>query len=463
MADTQDLTQGAILGHFRRLAVPAAIGMVFSTLYNVVDVWFAGRLNTDAQAGMALAFQAIFILITVGFGLGAAMSSLVGNALGAREQARAQTFAAQGVAYGILASAALMVFGLVVGPQVIAFLSTPGPYRVAATDYFRLMLLAVPGFVLAFGINGSLQAQGDTKSMQYAMAAAFLANIGLNPLLIYGIKGLIPGFGLAGIALATVVSQTGVLLFLFGRLRRSGLGQGLSFSRLTPQRQAFAAITAQLVPTTFATSVMMIAGLVVQYYMKGFGTAAVAAYGIALRVEQLFLLPALAITGSLLPIAAQNYGAGATDRVRQSLFTCWRIGFAYLALACPVLWLAAPALMGLFTPDQQVVAVGVSYLHVDGLILPAYMMLFAINSFLQALKKPIWTLWIGLYRQAFGVAAFSWLYVVGLGFGVEGVWFGIATSVLTGLVLALLVAGRVARSLIGGLFRRQAAEGAAAE
>ncbi|MEC8197300.1 MAG: MATE family efflux transporter, partial [Pseudomonadota bacterium] len=75
-----DLTRGPISGHFRTLAVPAAMGMLFSTLYNVVDVYFAGQISTDAQAGMAIGFQAFFIMMSMGFGIGSAMGALVGNA-----------------------------------------------------------------------------------------------------------------------------------------------------------------------------------------------------------------------------------------------------------------------------------------------------------------------------------------------------------------------------------------------
>ena len=106
-----------------------------------------------------------------------------------------------------------------------------------------------------------------------------------------------------------------------------------------------------------------------------------------------------------------------------------------------------------FTADPDVIAIGVSYLRIDGFILPIYMMLFAINSFLQALKRPIWTFWIGVYRQAFGVAFFSWIYVGLFGFGVIGVWFGIATSVVSGWLISLVVAEFVARKSIGGLWK----------
>lgn len=452
MTRARDLTVDSIPGHFRALAVPAAIGMVFSTLYNVVDVYFAGMLHTEAQAGLSIAFQAFFVLFTVGIGLGAAMGALVGNAIGGKDQDGARRMVAQGLSYGLIATIALMAFGAWMGPRLIVFLSVEGGYRDAGIAYFNVLLLAVPGFVLAFGANGILQAQGDTVSMQYALIAAFFVNCGLDPLLMFGIPGVWGGIGFDGIALATVISQTGVMLYVVARALRTDLGKALETSAFRPDPGSFWQITVQLFPTSFAMIVMISAGFVIQYYLKSFGEPAVAAYGIALRIEQLFLLPVFGLTGALLPIVAQNFGAGQADRVREALFDCWKFGLAFMCLACPALWFAAEAAMRGFSADPDVIRIGVSYLHVDGVILPAYMMLFAINAFLQALRKPIWTVWIGIYRQAIAVALFVWIYVVVFGLGIWGVWFGVATSVLTGLALSLVVAHLVAKPLIGGLF-----------
>lgn len=110
--------------------------------------------------------------------------------------------------------------------------------------------------------------------------------------------------------------------------------------------------------------------------------------------------------------------------------------------------------MGLFTSDPEVIRVGVSYLHVDGFVLPFYMMLFSINSFLQALQKPIWTLWIGVYRQGIAVALFVWIFVRVLEFDVWGVWFGVALAVISGWGFAMFVARKVGREVIGGLWAR---------
>ena len=108
--------------------------------------------------------------------------------------------------------------------------------------------------------------------------------------------------------------------------------------------------------------------------------------------------------------------------------------------------------MGLFTDDGEVIAIGATYLRVDAFLFPVFMMLFSINSLLQALKRPIWTLWISIYRQGFGVAFFVWLLVGPLAFGVVGVWLGIAIAVTSGWGVAMYLASRVSKQLIGGLW-----------
>lgn len=440
-----DLTTGSMLGHFRTLAIPAALSMLFSTLYNVVDVYFAGQISTEAQAGLAIGFQAFFILMAIGFGLGSAMSALVGNAKGSKDSAQARLLAAQGIGFGILATVALMIAAIWLGPALINLVSEPGTYRDAATQYFYWLIFSLPGFLLAYGANGILQAHGDSVTMQRAMMVAFLANIGLNPLLIYGVPGLIPAMGFNGIALATVISQTGVMAFVLFNALKLDILRGITLTDLTPRLDTYRFIVAQMLPTSTAMMVMFISGFVVQFALKGFGGEAIAAYGIALRIEQILLLPVLGMTGALLPIAAQNFGTGEHERVRDALFLCWKLGFAITLVATPLLLFAGWLPMGFFTDDPEVKRIGVSYLKVDGFLFPIYMMLFSINSLLQALKRPVWTLIISLYRQGFGIAFFVWIFVGLLGFDVWGIWFGIAAAVTTGWVMALVIAYKVAK------------------
>lgn len=448
-----DLTRGPISGHFRALAIPGALGMLFNTLYNIVDMFFAGLMGTSEQAGLALGFQAFFIALSVGVGLAAAMSALVGNALGARDRRQARRTAAQGLAYALIAALVLGLAGQWYGPALVELVSEPGAYRDAGIRYFRLLSLALPAFLIAFACNGILQAHGDGRSMQRALIAAFFANIALNPLCIYGIPGVWTGLGFDGLAVSTVISQTGVMLFMIRQVMRLRSMAHPRARNFRPSAARFREISLQTLPVAASMLVLFAATFVIQYALKGFGEHAIAGYGLAIRLEQILLLPILGVTGALLPIVSQNFGAGDFDRVRAAVFFCWKVGFVMAAIAAPALWIFAGPVLALFTDNPEVIRVGVHYLHIDGVILPAYMMLFAINSLLQALKRPVMTVWISLYRQGFGVAFFIWLFVGMAGFDERGVWYGVACAVLSGLVLSLAIVTRVARAEIGGLWR----------
>lgn len=452
MSSKEDLTTGPMALHFRNLAVPAALGMLFATLYNVVDVYWAGRLSTQAQAGLAIGYQAFFILMAVGFGLGSALAALVSNAKGSKNTAEVQAYAAQGIGFGVFITLVCMVIGYLAGPPLINLVSEPGGYRDAAIGYFNWLVFALPGFMLAYGGNGILQAHGDTVSMQRALMVAFFANIGLNPLLMFGVPGVWSGMGFNGIAAATVISQTGVLAFILYRISQLEVMRGIPRAAFWPDAKRYRAITAQMLPAEVALLVMFISGFVVQFALKGFGEHAIAAHGVALRIEQILLLPVLGMTGALLPIAGQNFGAQDFGRVRHAVFFCWKLGFAMTLVAAPLLWFGGGLAIQFFTADPDVIRVGASYLQVDAILFPLYMMLFSINSLLQALKRPIWTLWIGIYRQGFGIAFFIWVFVGLWGFDVWGVWFGIGAAVSTGWIMAVIVVNAVAKREIGGLF-----------
>ncbi|MDC1429579.1 MATE family efflux transporter [Emcibacteraceae bacterium] len=446
-----DLTKGPMALHFRTLAIPAAFGMLFSTLYNVVDVYYAGLLSTDAQAGLAIGYQVFFILMAIGFGLSSALSSLVSNAKGSGDDTVAQRYVAQGIAFGVIITGSCMVIGWFLGPRLIDLVSEPGAYRDAALGYFYWLIFALPGFLLAYGGNGILQAHGDSRSMQRALMVAFVANIVLNPLFMFGLPGLWNGMGFNGIAAATIISQTGVMVYIVKRIFQLDIMQSVKFAAFSPDKDSFKNIFAQLLPASSAMMVMFISGFVVQFALKCFGGHAVAAYGVAIRIEQILLLPILGMTGALLPIAGQNFGAQKYDRVRSALKYCWGIGFAMTALATPILLFGGSFAMALFSNDPDVIRAGSSYLRVDAFLFPIYMMLFSINSLLQSFKQAIWTLWISVYRQGFAVGFFVWMFISFLDFGVQGVWFGIATAVTSGWVMSLIIVSNVAKTQIGGL------------
>ena len=149
MKHSHDLTIGPLASHFQKLALPLAIGMIFTTLYNVVDVFFAGLIGTAAQAGLAISFQVFFIFVTAGFGLSAAMTALVGNAIGRKDANEASRVALQGVRFAILSALLLLFAAFYLAPTLLKLISTDGTYRDAGLRYMLILILSLPGFVIA--------------------------------------------------------------------------------------------------------------------------------------------------------------------------------------------------------------------------------------------------------------------------------------------------------------------------
>jgi putative MATE family efflux protein len=449
-----DLTVGSIPEHFYRLALPMAIGMVFYTLYNMVGIYFAGKLSTSAQAGIGIGHLVYFFLIAFGFGLNAAMAGLVGNSLGEKKISEAKVLVAKGISLAIVISIGLIVFGILCGSSIINLVSETGSYREYSVRYFLVLLSALPAFLISYTCNGALQAQGDSISMQRALVAAFFLIIIITPILIFGVPNLWLGIGFDGIALSVVISQFLVMVFLLIKVKRSVLGLHLTLKASLTNFRFYYEIIKQMIPGCMSFQMVIIGSLVVQFALKGFGPHALAGYNIGLRIEQLLLLPILGMTQALLPIVAQNYGAKNFHRVRLALYYCCSAGFVMMIIVYPIIWIFGESALRVFTSNLEVVDVGVSYLRIDGLILPLYAILFSVNSFLQGVKRPASIFWIGFFRQGLLTAFFIWIFIGVLGSDIWGVWVGAGVSVFFGWGLSIFIAYKIANKEIGGLWQK---------
>ena len=445
----RDLVKGSLPAHFRALAIPAGIGMLFNTLYNVVDTFYAGMISTDAQAGLSVSFTVFFILIAFGIGLGQGISALVGTAIGADKRSDAKNIASQGISFAAAFSLLIAFGGFYAIPQLLDVLGVHNGYRQLATDYLHIILFAAPAFMIAFASNGILSAQGDTVTNQHALIAGFLANCLLNPLFIFGIWS-IPGLGFDGLAISTVLIEWGVALYLLYHVLGSRIMESTRLRCFIMYWQTVREIIAQGAPASLNFLTITIGVFVIQYFLQPFGAAAVAAYGIALRIEQLILLPGLGLTIVLLPIIAQNYGAGDFQRIRYAFWWSISVGAAMMLSGAFILLMGGKFLLGLFTSDPEVISIGFQYLLLAAPMLPAYLILFAMMSFLQGIKRPVWTVWIGIYRQIFASAGFAALFIYVWDWGTWGVWAAVFTAVWTGLLLSSTVVFFIARQRIRG-------------
>jgi putative MATE family efflux protein len=444
-ARERDLTVGPVLEHVRALAVPSALSLLFVTLYNVTDTLYAGQVSTQAQAGLGLGGQLFFAVSALGIGFRIGASAVVGRLVGQGDGDRAAHAAAQTLLASVAVTVAVMAAGWVAGGAVVQWVARGEAYGAAAEEYLRWMLLASPGFVVGYAVAGLQAAAGDAQSLARAQLGAVLANVGLDPLFVFGVPGVWEGLGLRGIAVATVVCQTGVLLYLSITYASSSVAGRWACAHLRPRLDLLRELTAQIGPATGRLLVIVLGGFVVQLWLQPFGEDAVAAYNVGLRLEQLLLLPAIGVSAALLPFVSQNMGAGRPGRVRTAFGWSLGIGAGVMGLGMLVVWTLGDVVVAWFGAGAEAERLALQYLRVETAVFPLFAVLFALQNLLQGLERPLWPLLVGLWRQGVGLALLCWLLVGQLELGPLGVWWSIAAGVGTATLAMAVASVRVLR------------------
>ncbi len=438
------LTQDPIPQLTWQIALPASIGMFFNTMFNFVDTYCAGLLSTDALAALSLSFPVFFLLLAIGSGLSQGSAALIANALGAKDRALARLIFAQSIGFTACAGVLASVLGWLASPLLFRQLGAEGAYLQESLAYTNVLLLGGVFFLLNMALNAALSAQGETRVYRNFLIAGCLANLFLNPFLMWGWFGL-PVLGVAGIALATVVVQLFGTLWLLRRVLATELFTTLPLSLFRPHAPTLRKLVAQGVPAAL-NMVTVAAGLfVISWFVKHFGKEAIAASGIAVRIEQVVLMPAIGLNTAVLSIVGQNHGAGLPERVREAWLTNLKFGALLMIAGGGLLWVLRSPAMHVFTTDPAVIAHGVHYLGYASLTLAAYPILFVTVFMMQGLKRPLYGLWMGLYRQiAAPILVFHTLAFT-LGKGLSGVWLGIFCVTWSAALIALWWGWRTVR------------------
>jgi putative MATE family efflux protein len=447
MSKDHDLTTGPIPRLVVGLAVPASIGYFFNTMYNVVDTFFGGHISTQALAALSLSLPIFFIIIAMGTGIGTGATTLVANALGAENRNGAAGYALQAIAFGILAAVGVTLFGVYASPALFSLLGASDEYLSICLAYMNPIFLGTIFFMLVYMLNAILYAVGDTRSFRNFLFAGFLLNIILDPWFIYGGIGL-PPLGIAGIAVATVLIQVIGCLYLGYKVVGTRLLAGKRLRDILPRYGFVKEIAQQGLPASVNMLTVGIGFFVITYFVSTFGEDAVAAYGIGIRVEQIALLPSIGLNVATLTLVAQNNGARLYDRVREILNAALTYGGILMLAAAGVVFLSASYLMGFFTEDVNVIAIGTVYMRIDCFVFNAYMILFTNIAALQGVKRPMFAVWIGLFRQLVAPMVVFYILVTILGVGLLGIWWGFFSITWSAAIFSVFFTRMILRDVI---------------
>lgn len=408
----------------KKIAVPASIGFFFNTMYNVVDTYFGGLVGTEAVAALSLSFPVFFSIIAIGGGISQGTTALIANALGEGDIHKARLYISQSLSFGFILSVILTIVGLKISPFLFGVLGAEGSYLEIALKYMNVILLGAVFFMLTFVLNSGLTARGDTKTFRNYLILGFFLNAVLDPWFLYGGLG-VPALGIAGIAWATVVVQIIGFIYLLYVANREGLVVKECWHELVPRKKLYWEIAAQGFPASLNMMTVALGIFVITYYVSKFGSSAVAAYGIATRVEQMAVLPNIGLNLATLTLVGQNFGAKKYLRVVATIKTALKYGLFIVSIASGIVFLFPRVLMKIFTEDQEVIAIGVGYLKIAALMYMAYIVLYIAVSALQGMKRPLYGLAIGISRQIIGPMIIFAFFVDTLELGITGVWWGI--------------------------------------
>ena len=386
-----------IIDLLKKIAIPASTGTLFQTLYNIVDTFFAGKISANALAAIAKSFPLYFIIIATGVGIVSASNALISNSLGAKEDRTASLYVAQSLLYSVIVSIIVTLIGLSFSDDLLRFMGSDQETIRLATDYLDIIFFATFIFLIQISLNGALNAQGDTKSYRNVLIVSFFLNIGLNPLFIFGL-GPIPAFGIAGLAIATVIAQLLGLIYLAYKVYCCELKQYLSPQCFLPKLYLIKNLTNQSVPMMMNMFMIGLGIYNILFFVSKFGYLAAAGYGSALRIEQILLLPVIGLNTAVLTIAGQNFGAKLFNRVDESYTKAIIVGSSFMILAGIVIFLLADNIVSIFTDNQKAIDFGADYLKVAAFIGPVYPVFFITNALFQAIKKPIYTVMITFSR-----------------------------------------------------------------
>ena len=420
-----DLLNEKIPTLVRKLAVPASVGTLFQTLYNIVDTFFAGKISPDALSALSKSFPMYFIIVATSIGVTIAGTSLIGNSIGENDKKKILYYFSNIIYFGIFISILLTLFGLFFSETVFLLMGSSNKVTSLGLEYTNIIFSGTILFILVVAFNSLLHAEGDTKTYRNALILSFFLNIILNPILIFGFL-FIPAFGVKGIGIATIISQILSFLIIFYKVIKNKRIREMSREYLSIKFVYIKDIFFQSMPISLAICGYSIASAIIFAYVGLSGEAAAAGYGAATRIEQVVLLPVLGINTAIISIIAQNYGAGKYERIKESYYTAIKYALIIMILSGIFIFLTSGIIPTFFSDSLEVNHFGKKYLQISAFVLPAYPIFFLSNGFFMALKKsenalltnffrniimPIFTFYLATYIVA-DFNTFFWIWVI---------------------------------------------------
>lgn len=405
MAGEVSMTRGSIPRQMIAFAIPIFLGQLFQQLYNTVDSLIVGRtLGSEALAAVSSSGNIIMLLVGFFNGMSMGASVVISQSFGAGNYRKLHQTVVTTVAFGLVFSIVLAAAGTLLVPELLVWMDTPQEVLPLSIEYFAIYFSGITGLVMYNQFTGILRAVGDSRHPLYFLIFSSFVNVGLDLFFI-----LVCGWGVAGAAWATVISQFLSALMALYVLTKSEGPHRIEIRKIRFYKDALIAIIRYGIPTGVQNSIISLANVVVQANINAFGATAMAGIGAYSRLEGFVFLPVMSFNMATSTFVGQNIGAREYDRTLLGA----RFGIAGAMISAEIVgilfFLFAPQFVSIFDSNPAVIAYGAARARWNCLFYFLLAYSHAVSAVMRGGGKPAVPMYVMLVFWCVLRVAFLWI------------------------------------------------------
>lgn len=402
--DRNQITEGVIWKQLLLFFFPILFGTFFQQLYNAVDAMIVGRFVGKEALSAVGGGTGTVIQVLVGFfvGLSSGATVIISQYYGAKRKEMVSYAVHTSIAFSLVAGLVMLVGGITAAPAVLRAMDTPADVLEPSVLYIRIYFAGIIGNLIYNMGSGILRAVGDSKRPLYFLIAGCLTNIVLDVVLVVFLK-----MGVAGAALATILSQALSAVLVIMVLRRTGDMYRLELRKVRFDGRMFKRMIQIGLPAGLQSIMYSSSNVIIQASVNSLGTDTVAAWTAYSKIDCVFWMIVSAFGISVTTFTGQNFGAGKLQRVRKGVRVCMGMTFASTIVISALLYYFGIYFYQMFTTDTAVIQIGIDMLR---FLVPVYFTYVTIEILSGALRG-VGDCWIPMLLSCGGICVIRILWI----------------------------------------------------
>jgi len=423
--DTKDLTEGPLGKQIIALTFPMIFGALGIMVFNIVDTFYIGQLGTKPLAAISFTFPVVMVVSSISIGLGTGATSLISRAIGEKDHHKVKNFTTQSLLLSLIVVAVIAAIGFLTIEPVFRLLGAKGELLKMVKDYMSIWYPGVIALIVPMVGNSAIRSTGNTKFPSMIMLVSMFVNIVLDPIFIFGLFGF-PRMELKGAALATVFARSVTLIFATWLLKSRLDMITFSIPSLKDMWNTWKNLLYIGIPSGLTNMIVPLSMGFITALIAKQGTEAVAAFGVATRVEGFLLVIIMALGMSLGPVIGQNWGAKRYDRIIEAVKYSMKFALSWgLFIWLLMIFLSKP-IAYLFNDNETVVKMVALYFLIVAWGYGFRGTLRISTTALSIISKPIDSALLNILQSIILLVPLAYLgsYL----FGVEGIFAALIVS-----------------------------------